>query len=282
MSIAVPSWLLGVWQREWIRHGEHRDESMRVRYLQTPTVFADVRVSRHRPAFAQASCLEDLADEELLQLAEQRGFAGTTTVDGEVATWHRELDFQPPSSELDIGRLEKIGVSALHEHALDSSFVEYWWSLSRGDQRFLVLRVDRRVADRRVADRDGSIEALRLDRLLVLAGDHFVYARNRGFDLDPAPSLRALLERVGSRAFALEALRCEVSYGAVRGGDMPWQITVSTLPWRERTALSFAEQMSVDPGSAQLAPRRAPPADEVYSTVVNTMQERDLQMLFPG
>jgi len=55
----------------------------------------------------------------------------------------------------------------LYEHALDSSYVESWQSVSNGDGRFLVLRIER---------------AGRLDRTLFVAGDHFLYVRNRAKD----------------------------------------------------------------------------------------------------
>ena len=63
-------------------------------------------------------------------LAKQRGFAGITTIDGDVATWHHEIDFQPPSTGVDAGRLEHIDDAHMLEHALDSSYTESWRSAS--------------------------------------------------------------------------------------------------------------------------------------------------------
>jgi hypothetical protein len=106
---ALPAWFLGVWQREWIRHGVETESNVTVRFLQTPTMFGDVRIPKTRPPFPRAKAAADLADSELALLAEQRGFFGYTTIDGNVATWHHEIDYQPPDGSEDIGRLEQAG-----------------------------------------------------------------------------------------------------------------------------------------------------------------------------
>src|SRR5207253_1266393 len=106
-------------------------------YLQTPGAFADVRIPRDRARSAHARSFADLSDDELLSLARQRGFAGFTTMAGALVTWHHELDFQPPDSSADIGRVERIDDSRMLEHALDSSYIESWRSLDHGAGGFL-------------------------------------------------------------------------------------------------------------------------------------------------
>src|SRR6185295_7932554 len=136
----------------------------------------------------------------------------------DVATWTSELNFQPPSDELDTARLVRLGERRVDEHALDGSFVEHWWRVSDGDARFLAIETRRNR---------------RLERFLVVAGDHFVYARNRKSDLPRAESLRKLFEQTTpGRDQMIAMLDCEVSYGLVRGGSRAWQIVSSTLPWR--------------------------------------------------
>lgn len=112
-----------------------------VHYLQTPSIFADVRFPRDRGDFSHARSFDDLSDEELSQLARQRGFTGHTTVDGLISTWHHELDFQPPDSSADIGRIARNGADAMFEYALDSSYTESWRSTSAGANTFLVVRM---------------------------------------------------------------------------------------------------------------------------------------------
>ena len=65
-TIAVPTWLWGVWTRDWIQVGKRRTYTVDVHYLQTPTYFSDVRIPRDRPRFA-----------------------------GAVATWHHDMQYQP-------------------------------------------------------------------------------------------------------------------------------------------------------------------------------------------
>jgi len=262
---ALPSWFTGVWTREWIERKGVRTDLFDVHFLQTPTFFADVRLPRDRPTFAQARSFADLKDAELLQLARQRGFAGSTTISGDRATWHHEIDFQPPDGAEDIGRLEQIDDAHMFEHALDSSYVESWRSVSGGDGRFLAVRVER---------------AGRLDRALLLAGDHFLFVRNREKDLPGAESLDALIVATrATRAQIIEYLDCEFSAGRVRGGAIAWEIQRSTLPWREGKHLDFVDGIDVGGGDG-LVPRVA--FSERWSVPVNTLARADLVSLFPS
>jgi len=92
----LPSWLAGVWSREWIEDRGVRSSTLDVHYLQTPTFFGDVRIPLDRPKFPHAASFGDLTDEDLHAMAQQRGFTGRTTMIGAIATWHHEIDFQPP------------------------------------------------------------------------------------------------------------------------------------------------------------------------------------------
>jgi hypothetical protein len=264
-SPALPSWFTGVWTREWIERKGVRTDLFDVHFLQTPTFFADVRLPRDRPAFVQAKSFADLTDADLLQLARQRGFAGSTTISGDRATWHHKIDFQPLDSAEDIGRLEQIDDVHMFEHALDSSYVESWRSVSSGDGRFLAVRVER---------------AGRLDRALLLAGDHFLFVRNREKDLPVAESLGALIVATrATRAQIIEYLDCEFSAGRVHGGAIEWEIQRSTLPWREGKHLDFVDGIDVGGGDS-LVPRVA--SSERWSVPVNTFARADLVALFPS
>ena len=260
----LPSWLPGVWTREWIERRGVRTDLFDVHFLQTPTLFGDVRLPRTRPAFSHARSFADLTDDELLQLAKQRGFAGTTTAAGALATWHHEIDFQPPDTSVDIGRLERIDDTHMYEYAPDGSYIESWRSISRGNGRFLAVRLER-----------GG----RLDRVLLVAGDHFLYVRNRSSDLPIAQSLDSLIAATrATRAQIVEYLDCEFSAGRVRGGAVPWEIQQSTLPWREERHLDFVDSVSVSDADS-LVPRVA--ATERWSVPVNTLSRSDLLALFP-
>jgi hypothetical protein len=263
-SPALPSWFTGVWTREWIERKGVRNDLFDVHFLQTPSLFGDMRIPRDRPAFAQAKSFTDLTDADLLQLARQRGFTGSTTVSDARATWHHEVDFQPPDSAEDIGRIERIDDAHMFEHAVDSSYIESWRSLSGGDGRFLAVRVER---------------AGRLDRVLLVAGDHFLFVRNREKDLPMAESLDSLIVATrATRAQIIEYLDCEFSAGRVHGGGVSWEIRRSTLPWREGQHLDFVDGLAVG-GGDDLVPRDA--STERWSVPVNTLTRAQLRALFP-
>lgn len=263
-AVMLSSWLPGLWTREWIERRGVRSDAFDVHYFQTPSVFGDMRIPRDRPSFANATSFANLTDAELLSLAKQRGFAGHTTVSGAFATWHHELDFQPPDTSADIGRIERVDDAHMLEHATDSSYTESWRTIDVGEHRFLVIRVE-----------SGS----RLDRLLLVAGDHFLYVRNRTRDLPPAESIDSLITAThATRAQLIEYLDCEFSTGRVRGGAAPWRIEQSTLPWRENKRLEFVDHIAIAGGTP--APRL--PSTESWSVPVSTFSQAELLSLFPS
>jgi len=260
----VPSWLEGVWSREWIERAGTRTSAFDVHYFQTPTAFADFRIPREREVLGHSRSFADLTDRELLLLARQRGFAGTTTVAGELATWHHEIDFQPPDSSPDIGRLERVNDLRMLDHALDSSYVESWRSIGSGDGRFLALRIER---------------AGRLERALVIVGDQFLYVRNRQRDLPPAESLDSLIVSTrATRAQIIGYLDCEFSTGLVGKGSAAWEIRQSTLPWREGRRLELVDELALRGGSLTLL---APASHGVaFSVPINTFSKAELEGMF--
>lgn len=271
-SQPVPSWFSGCWKREWIRrNGGPPDGATAVRNIQTPTLFGDVRIPDSRPRFPHAKSLKDLTDQELTTLYSQQGFSGFTSLDGYIATWHHQIDYQPPDGTQDIGRIEQAGGSNMYEHGLDDSYLEHWWYLSSGDGRFLGVKVLRR---------DSGTE--RVDRILSVTGDHFIFARNRTKDLPMADSLASLIAKThASRATILEYLDCEVSHGFVQGGKRPWEIQYSTMPWKEGTQLDFVSHLQVDPSTGTVGHRGPVPAGETWLFPVSTMKTEDLLVLLP-
>jgi hypothetical protein len=236
MATALPPWLCGVWRRNWIeRRGAARSSEVSVDYLQTPALFADLRVARDRPRIA-ATSFADATDAELAVLASQQGFAGHATLDGDVLTWHHALDFQPTApGEIDAGRVEQVE-GGMFEHALDGAYLERWERIADGDGRFFAAE----------ARTDG-----RLDALCVMAGDAFIVARNRAADLPP---VRSLGELVGDARVARETkiayLDCEIAAGHAHGPDHVWMIERSTLPWHEGRTL--AAPFSVENGALSM------------------------------
>ena len=265
----APPWFVGAWKREWMRpRGGTACETSIVRDLQTPSVFGSVRIALDRPAFVGANSFADLDDAQLAVLLTQRGgFAGTASFVGEnatsIATWNHEIDFQPRNG-VDAARLTQTGPTTVLEESLDGTFDELWQSVPGGDGNCLGLKITR---------------AGRVERMLIVVGDHFVYARNRTRDLPDAPSLTELVATThATRAQIIEMLDCELSYGLVRSGRVAWEVRLSTLPWREGRVLEFASEVVIGP---TVIPRpRAPRIGEVWTVPVNTMTQEDLTAMF--
>jgi hypothetical protein len=271
-AAAVPVWLSGAWERLYVRDdGGPPDRSVNVRNIQTPTLFGDCRIPKDRPRYPKAHSLRDLSDAELATLYPQEGFSGFTTVEGYVTTWHHEIDYQPPDGSVDIGRIELAGGRNMYEHGVQASYLEHWWYLESGGEDFFGVKVLRRRPE----------GTTRVHEILSVAGDHFIYARNRPVDLPMAPSLAELIESTDAgRDKVLEYLDCEVSHGFVLGGRRPWEIQFSTFPFREGEPLDFARQIVVDPRTGTVSHRGETP-DEIWSFPVNTLDLEDLVVLFP-
>lgn len=278
-SDKLPSWLLGTWMREWIRKPGVKIQNLNavqespqlVRYLQTPKFFGDMRYPIDRPNFHNAKSFDDLTDSDLQILAKQQGFIGYTTVENPgsstptetVVQWHRQMDFEPSTSNPDIGKLELLSNQQMNESALDNTYTEHWVSLSDGDDRFLVVRVER----------EG-----RIDRMLLVAGDQFYYGRNRAKNLPAASSFDALISQA-SRDQIIEYLDFELSVGRVRGGLMPWEIQYSTLPWREGMHLDFVDRIQGSGSIGGLAIESE--TGETWTVPTNTLDPKDVDFIFP-
>jgi len=265
-TAAVPTWLRGVWTREWIQKGKAQSNTLDVHYLQTPTYFADMRIPKDRGRLSKARSFADLTDSELRLLARQNGFTGLTMTSGAVAIWNHDIQFQPSDGTPDRGRLQRNGPGRMHEHGLDGSYIEAWQSTSGGEGRFLVIRVE---------------HAGRLVKTLVVVGNQFIYVRNRAVDLPTAESFEALINSSKASRVQIEAyLDCEFSVGRVQGGSVPWEIQQSTLPWREGGHVDFAGAIVPADGSPGLTPRSA--GDDQWSVPVNTLSARAIEDMFGG
>jgi hypothetical protein len=258
----VPDWMLGIWRRQWIERAGVKSSTTEVEYLQTPRVFGDVRFPTDRPQFTHAASFADLTDDDLKALAQQYAMAGRTRVAGAVATWDHEIRYQPPNGETDAGRLDRSDGAVIYEHGLDGSYTEAW-EVSRAT-RFLVVRIER---------------SGRLDRLLILAGNRFMFIRNRAKDLPTSDSLDALITSTKlTRDQIIEYLDCEFSIGSVPGGHASWMIQKSTLPWLESHRLEFVDRLGAADFSSGLA--RHDVGDEHWSVPVNTLSRGEIQALF--
>lgn len=273
MSTPVPAWLTASWERLWVINNNQGppQNTVNVRNIQTPTLFGDCRIPKDRPRYPNAHSLADLTDAELATLYPQEGFSGYTTTDGYIITWHHEIDYQPPDGSIDIGRFEILGGRNVLEHGVQAVYLEHWWRLEDAGGYFLGIKVMRNLGDNRQ----------RVHEILSVAGDHFIYARNRPFDLPMANNLADLIHKEGyDRQQIIAVLDCEVSHGFVLGGRQPWEVQFSTLPFKEGKPLEFAQRIQVDPCTGQLRERGLAP-DLIWSVPINTLGIEDLLVLFP-
>lgn len=210
----VPARLCGLWQRVSLETPDApRDATTRVFWLQTPTLFADIRIPSTRAVQPGRARLDDYACDELAALAQQDGFAGHTTLVGDRCRWERTTSFQPPTGFPDEGKLTFHG-DEIVEDGIHLPYREVWRRVpgSEGDW---------------IAERSG-------DRYLVAGGDWFLLVRaRREATLEQAPSLLHLgASRSNCREGLIALLDFEISLGR-RRGDAPWRIELSTLPFRE-------------------------------------------------
>jgi hypothetical protein len=217
---------MGVWKRALLRAGTIDDTTSEVYWLQTATWHADIRIPSGRPALAGKTALQQLTRDELLRLARQAGFAGTTVVAGDVCEWHRHWDYQPPSAVNDVGRMEFDGPNRCLEYGIEQDYFEIWERLpeGRGEATALMLREDGRA------------------RLLFRAGDCVMRMRPRPYTLPQAESLAALAANADDTTLA-DWLDFEISFGrlSATGGC---RIALSTLPWLEGEPMEDVEVLS--------------------------------------
>lgn len=125
----VPSRYCGVWTRTLLETPQLRDDSTTVRWMQLSHWHADLRIpAKARATQAGAS---PLSDTELH--AVQQGFCGITEVSqteaGEVCTWHRLIDYQPPEPVPDAGQMVFSDSETIEEIGIHSTYREIWQRL---------------------------------------------------------------------------------------------------------------------------------------------------------
>jgi hypothetical protein len=222
----VPDHYRGVWVRTLLETPTRRDDQTFVRWLQTGLWHADLRVPAglERPTHAPAQC----TPAEQAALATQQGFCGVTEVqaraEGEVCTWHRQIDYQPPGLTPDAGWMAFESSERVIETGVHGVYREVWERLPDSTGRSIVLTH---------ADAGGGPET----RLLV-AGRYLmrVRARTAGWPAGTVAgtSLAEVLAREPTSAAAW--LDFEISFGALDGEV--WCIERSTLPALEGKRLS--------------------------------------------
>ena len=156
-SVAVPAWVQGVWQRTWVRTQAHESRDHFVVWIQTPTLFADLRsLSQQTPS---TSALRD------------EGFAGWLEVQAQICRWKRPIDLYPSEDDTDQGAMFIDG-DVMLETGILRNYQEEFCRLESAEQFFAASRGDVSVSDGGVVfPKQGTFE------ILVAVGTHVIHAR---------------------------------------------------------------------------------------------------------
>ncbi|WP_181703062.1 hypothetical protein [Chthonobacter albigriseus] len=205
----------GLWRRLSIEWGDGRgDVATTVFWLQTEAWYCDIRLPVPRPA-AGARGFADLTVADAVALAGQEAFAGVLTVEGDVCTWARQIDFAP-TGVIDRGHAARRG-RMLVETGTDAAYVEHWWQDIEGPLPTLE-----------------ALQTPATGAIAVRVGDTVMTAMDRR-PARPAPGILAekAAEAAGrgdARALA-DLLDCEVAMGTLGASGTDWVVELSTLPW---------------------------------------------------
>lgn len=229
----VPASYIGVWQRDLIETATTKDDSSLVLWMQTAQYHIDIRIPANRSQLPQVEKLEDYTNEELLQLATQQGFAGTTQVtsatnnSSDICQWHREIDFQPPTNARDIGKMVFADANTVIETGIDDAYLELWRRLENSHQpcTFKIITGKNR-------------QCLEMPSYLMRVGNWVAFARPRQAALPKNTSLSdAIISHNPQREQLLNWLDMEISFGEMLD-DKHWKIKHSTLPFKEQLTVS--------------------------------------------
>lgn len=129
MSLSTPiseNILQGVWRRDWIEANGQRSDTTQVLWSQAGNLFVNIRIPPDRPDISRHSCLANLSESDLYLLRTAEGFAGHTTLEESVCTWHRETNWQGPPTDIDAGTLSFDDKGALIETGIHADYAERW------------------------------------------------------------------------------------------------------------------------------------------------------------
>jgi hypothetical protein len=228
--------LVGVWRRRSIQTDNgHKDTTTQVFWLQTHSCFGDIRIPLNRPLCSEHHSVYELSALEAIALSSQQGFGGITHVEGSTCQWHRHIDYQPPNGSRDIGLLAW-EQNILIETGVEATYREEWERVDDGSTGCCAL----------VLEPNQSSPAASWQGCFVSVGDYFVYILDRRTALSKAESLKFLLESTQDGTHQQGYLNCEISFGRRSAGQRPWEIELSTLPWREGKSLWALTDLAVD------------------------------------
>jgi len=139
----VPAHYRGIWRRTLLETSAGRDTATVVYWLQGTSWHADIRIPAGRPDFAGIAGLAACPAAHRAWLATQQGFAGVTSVRrdayGELCSWRRVVDYQPPQDQPDEGWM-RFEPDCLIETGAHAGYLEHWLPVPDTTARIAVLR----------------------------------------------------------------------------------------------------------------------------------------------
>jgi hypothetical protein len=219
MHEAIPTVaeLRGLWRRSLISWPDGRaDSTTRVRWLQGPRFYVDLRQAPEAPDFSGVRGLGQLSMDQCAWLATQEGFGGHFVHAADFFEWRHSIDFQPSSGIPDAGTLCWDN-DVLVETGSHVPYIEHW----------------HRDQDSSVGPSGGiTLRELntQLSGMLLRVGPAFMFARARAGKLPPGVKLTECVAGALGVREARAFVDCEISLGEVSGSG--FRITASTLPYR--------------------------------------------------
>lgn len=235
----LPAKYVGLWERvsKEDASGQVNDtKTNQIYWLQSKSLYIDIRVPVARPSFEDKNSLSEYNNADLHCLAQQQGFAGTAEVNKDICTWIRHIDYQPPRDKPDIGRMD-FKETVLHEYGVHTYYKEVWQRRETTGKQLLGLELLN----------DGKAKKIGHPRrgYLIAVDDYFMFASDRTRKITPAASLIDLIDEKGySWDELIDILNFEISFGIRFSGKVPWEIRLSTLPFREGKSLLIPDQIS--------------------------------------
>lgn len=238
----APDHLTGAWQRT-------APDNARSFWLQSRHLHAYLTIPHGRPDFSGKSSLAECSFDELMWLAGQDGAAGACIIESsDVLHRRRQIDYSPTRGKPFLRRMRREG-TLLHEESLRGTDQISWRNISGDNAEIIAFRFQDESMSADFAEPYKGV--------LLIAGDCFMFARDRGVYALQAESLQVLAECKDYGAEELiPLLDFEISYGFRAGGIMPWEIKLSTLPFREGTALLSAKAFDAIIANWQRLPQK--------------------------
>ena len=123
--------LQGHWRRNWLRAPGVEDSTTSVHWVQSGKCCADIRVPLLRPGL-DAGSLSAMDPADLAVLLSAEGFAGHTTLIGDICTWTRSWNWRGFPCPVDAGRLWLDPAGHLIEDGVHSDYREEWQAAPGG------------------------------------------------------------------------------------------------------------------------------------------------------